>query len=233
MKNWDTMRINWFDPSEAFTGALLFFPCAANIFFAFGTPVGALSVYRDLNNNSMKRIKKVFNRSVITEFIIYSLIALCGYLSQPQSTPQLIIDRMSVFSSDIVMTIGKIGYFFTIVIAYIVNYICCKISIVNLLCDHPDQFTQKLNVIVTAITVLTTTVIGCLYANVVDYLSFLGGFLAVILTYMIPTIIHIKSTSHKWYHPAIIFPFVTTVILVFIGWSGAIIVLRNIITNTH
>ena len=173
----------------------------------------------------------VFNRSLGLEFLIYALIAFCGYLSQTVSTPKLIIDRKTVFSTDIVMTIGKMGFFLTITIAYIVNYICCKISLINITCDHPDQFTNKMNIIITLITITLTTSIGCLYSNVVDYLSFLGGFLAVVLAYLIPTMLHVKVTHWPKTSLKVVIPIITTAIMVIIGWTGAIMVIINIITG--
>lgn len=215
----------------AFKQDLLFFPCFAGIFYSFGTPVGCLPIYRDLSNKTIKRIRKVFNRSIGLEVIMYIIITYSGYFSQTVNTPKIIIDRKSIFNNDIVMTLGKIGFFITITVAYIVNYICCKISIINIAFNNPEKFTNKINFIVTLIVVLLTTTIGCLYSNVVDYLSFLGGLLAVVLTYLIPTLLHIKVTSHHKYSYKVIIPLICTLLIVAIGWTGAIIVVLNIITG--
>lgn len=177
----------------------------------------------------MKRINKLVHRSVSLETIIYALISICGFLSQPLNTPAIIIDKDSIFENDIIMTIGKIGLFFTIFVAYVVNYICCKLCLINLLCEDPDEFTSMKNVLVTFITVMSTTLLGCLYSGVTDYLALLGGFVTVVLTYLIPTYIYLKTSEHKWYSPKIVFPVIITGVIFLIGWIGGIVTLKNMI----
>lgn len=208
-----------------------FFSCFGGIVFAFGTPVGALPVYKDLTDNSRKRIRKVYNRSIILEFVIYFLFGLSGYLTAPIDTPSMIIDRASIFSNDLLLSIGKTAFLLALLIAFAVNFICCKISIVNLTCNSPQEFTNKKNFIVTFISLILVTSLACLYAKVNDYLDFLGGLIAVTLSFLIPTLLHLKVTTKPLTHWRVVIPIIMAVIICFLGYSGAIMVLIKIISG--
>lgn len=222
---------NWFDPSLAFGSDMQFFSCFGGIVFAFGTPVGALPVFKDLTDNTRKRIRKVYNRSIISEFIIFFSFGLSGYLTAPIDTPIMIIDRTTIFANDIILSIGKTAFLIAIMIAFAVNFICCKISIINLTCNSPEEFTTKRNFIVTLISLVGITSLACLYAKVNDYLDFLGGLIAVTLSFLIPTLLHLKVTTKSWTHWRVVIPIIMGFIICFLGYSGAIMVLIKIISG--
>lgn len=165
------------------------------------------------------------------EFFIYMSIAFCGYFAVPINTPEIFIDRKNDWGNDLVMTIGKIALTFTILLAFVVNYICCKISIINLVCKSPEDFTKKKNIFITLGIIIFTTLVGVLYSKVTPYISFLGGLLAVILTYLVPTMIHVKITHFPLSSPRVFIPIIISGLLTLCGWTAAVLVLKDIITN--
>jgi amino acid permease len=220
------LKYNWFDMSAGFTNKVEFFPGFASIFFAFGTPVGALPVLKELNNNNQRRTKKVYNLSVLFLITFYLLVAVCGYFSVPMNTPSLIIDRNSIFSNDIAMSIGKILFMISLLFSYAVNYICAKISVVNIFFVN-KEFTEFHNYIITIGSVIATTVIGCAYSKVNDYMNIMGGFIAVILTNILPTYMYVKTSKHDKYSWKTIVPVTMATVTVIIGWTAGIITIKN------
>ena len=51
---------NFFDISKGFDENYSFFSSFSSIFFIFGTPLGALPIFKELNNSISRRIKKVY-----------------------------------------------------------------------------------------------------------------------------------------------------------------------------
>jgi len=47
----------------------------------------------ELNNAIERRIKKIFKRSLLMEFVLYWLTGVAGYLSMLDATPSLFINR--------------------------------------------------------------------------------------------------------------------------------------------
>ena len=51
----------------------------------------------ELKSTTKKRINKVFIRAIGIDAICYCIIGISGYLTQPLQTPDLIIERKSIF----------------------------------------------------------------------------------------------------------------------------------------
>lgn len=134
---------NLFNVGKGFTSALMFFRCSATIFFAFTCHVGAFPIYRTLNNNEDRRIKKVFRRSVILIFSIYLLVTVCGFLTQPYKTPSLIIFRDKLFDNDIIMIIAQLLLSVTLTLAIPSNYQALRLSVLQIFCKTNEIETKK------------------------------------------------------------------------------------------
>ena len=89
---------------------------------------------------------------------IYILIGILSYLTQPIDTPDLIIERKSVFKKDYFMIIGRI------------------LLTLTLLGKIAPNYSTFLNCILTIPLLLFSTLIVVLYQNIGDYVDFLGSF---------------------------------------------------------
>lgn len=224
---------NWIDPSPGLTKELLFFTSFANIFFSFGVPVGALPIYKGLKNNIIRRVEKVFLRSVITEGIVFIFLGTCGYLSVPLDTPPLIVYRTSIFNSDWILSIGKVLLILTVLFSYAPNFICIKITIIDLFFPrHRDNIPFVLNMTITLVIILSSTTIGCLYSNITSYLAILGGFLAVIIANGFPALLYLKVSDTPMSSWKSIFIIVFNVIYIGAGWFAGFITILNIIRGS-
>jgi sodium-coupled neutral amino acid transporter 11 len=140
----ETTHLNVWDASKGFTYNLYFFKGTATLFYAYSCHVGAFPVYKELKNNVLRRIKKVFARSVILDGTFYAIVGLTGYLSNPIDTPDLIIERYKLFKSDIIMTLGWIAFIFTLIMKIPANYNSFRVTLINLLGYEDSEISNKL-----------------------------------------------------------------------------------------
>jgi amino acid permease len=188
-------HLNIWDVSSGFTKDLNFFKGTATLFYAYSCHIGAFPVYKELNNNVLRRIQKVFRRSLILDASFYILVGFTGYLSNPIDTPALIIERYQLFSNDYVMTIGRISFIFTLIMKIPVNYNSFRIAFLGLLGKDTNNIPNTLyinityfirNLVITVSTLSLSCFVGALYGDVEDYISLLGSFCAVIISFLIP-----------------------------------------------
>ena len=130
--------INWYDMSQGFTSDLYFFKGSATIFFAFTCHVGAFPVFKSLKNNGMRRIQKVFKRSILLDSILYILLGTAGYLSVPYNVPPLIIDRVNIFENDYPMIFGRLGIAITLILTLPANYNAFRLSMLEQIYGNTD-----------------------------------------------------------------------------------------------
>ena len=109
-QNFNIEELKWIDFNwnifEGFTVALFAYTCHTNIF----------AVGLELKRPVMRRMNKIFFRAVGYEFIIYTTIAVTGYLSFLDKTTDIVIDRLPLPDSkyDVFMTFGKILMIFNL-----------------------------------------------------------------------------------------------------------------------
>jgi amino acid permease len=137
-------HLNIWDIGTGFTNKLYFFKGTATLFYAYSCHVGAFPIYKELKNNVLRRIQKVFRISIILNGSFYMIIGFTGYLGNPLQTPELIIERYKLFNSDIIMTIGWIAFFFTLVMKIPANYNSFRISLVTILGYEDSEISKKL-----------------------------------------------------------------------------------------
>jgi amino acid permease len=143
MKNHTLNEFNWYDFSTGFDKHLYFFRGSATVFFAYTCHIGAFPVYKTLRNNIQRRINKVFQRSIILDFVIYLLVAVCGFLTQPLDTPSLIINRNKLFTNDFFMIVARLLMAVNLLLSAPPNFNSFRISILGLI-SETDEVSNKL-----------------------------------------------------------------------------------------
>lgn len=128
-------HINVYNIDRAFTSDLKFFGALATFFFAYSCQHGALPIFNKLNNKSIKRINKVFSRSVLLDFLFFAAYGVVGYLTQPLGLNGLILNRIDIDkdngSKDILMSVCRLLIFFLIICKIPINFNAMRISIMK------------------------------------------------------------------------------------------------------
>lgn len=133
LKNNPSSSVNWYDLSTGFTPELNFFRGTATVFFAYTCHVGAFPVYKTLKHNVIRRINKVFRRSILLDAFVYVIVGTCGFLTQPIGTPDLIIYREPKFGGiDLAMLIARLLIAVNLTLSAPANYNAFRLSILEL-----------------------------------------------------------------------------------------------------
>lgn len=70
-----------------------FFSSCALTFFAFTCQIQLLPIYSELINPNYRRIKKVVVRSLLIDFVAYTVVACAGYFSTFNFTSTIVVER--------------------------------------------------------------------------------------------------------------------------------------------
>ena len=124
------LKITWFNSSinNIFSAFII-------ILFAYICQAGVFVVLNELKEPTFRRMKKVISRSVITDFIFYSVVSFFGYISTKNYTAEMITDREPYTPGkvDYAMNIGRIFLYIAIIIHIPINYHPFRRSMFNLL----------------------------------------------------------------------------------------------------
>jgi len=137
-------HLNIWDISKGFTENSYFFKGTATLFYAYSCHIGAFPIYKELKNNVLRRIQKIFLRSILMDATFYMVVGITGYLSNPISTPDLIIERYKLLGNDFVMTIGWLMFIFTLMMKIPANYNSFRISLLGLLGYQGIEFSDNM-----------------------------------------------------------------------------------------
>jgi uncharacterized HAD superfamily protein len=94
-------------------------------------------------NPNAKRMMKVIGRSLAVDCIFYCSIALVGYFSTFNATPDLVIARPSLSEHDYAMTIGDIAVILVVLISSPANYFPFK-NTINYMMTGTNVMSTKL-----------------------------------------------------------------------------------------
>jgi len=223
-ENWDK-SFNWIDIRDAFKyeEGIPFFGGLATVFYLYSCHAGAFPVYKSLRNNTTRRIKKVFRRSILLDVVIYFLIAAASFITVPNEKIELILYRknLSGFDPDYFIIIAKAGIIFNLFFSTPANYAGFRLSFFELVWGNTNLTNVK-NLIVTGGVLLVVTTIGAVYDKVLQYVELLGGFCSVVYCILIPGLIYVKSGNLKRNKIMKILVIFTVVFLFIFGYIAGI-----------
>ena len=233
-ENWDKIgEMNWINISNAFSleAGVPFFGGISTVFYIYSCHAGTFPVYKTLRNNTTRRIKKVFRRSIILDVCVYFTIAAASFITSPINPPELILYRpnLSGFSPDYFILIAKIGIICNLFFSTPANYAGFRLSFFELIWGNANLTNMK-NFFVTLIILFVVVLIGALYDKILEYIELFGGFCSVIYTILIPGLIYVKNDNvpkSKLIKYVTVF---TITILVIIGYTaGVLTILFNMV----
>ena len=210
---------NYFDITRALKGDLNIFSCLATIFFSYTCHIGAFPVYSTLKNNISRRINKVFRRSILLDTFIYISVGVAGFFTMPIDTPQLIIYRKSIYNNDFFMSLARAGIAISLILNTPPNYNSFRISFFEVF-FKTNVIDNKKNFFVTVTTLVCCTSIAIVYKDILTYISLLGGFCSVIIAFLIPGLIYVKTNEFKLSHYKNVLSLMLVVLLCTIGWTA-------------
>ena len=213
---YDDVELNYYDIISGLKGDMKLLQSIITVFYAFSCHTGAFPVLSTLYNPTEKRQKKVIRRAIYIDIISYLIIGASGYLTQPINTPDLIIERNKLFNSDWIMTIGEICFILTLLAKISANY-------------NPANFSKKTNILVTAVTLVITTLIASVFQSISDYISLIGSFCTVLISFFIPGLVYIKGNDYSIKNYKNILTIIFISIILILGLTSGAFTIKGII----
>ena len=190
-------KINLMNIRPGFGKDLQFLQSISTIIYAFACHVGVFPVLNSLHNPTRKRVQKVFRRATLLDIVCYLIIGISGYLSQPEHTPDLIVERDKIFKNDFLMTIGQMLFIFTLIAKICANYNGLRTTLLIQMDYDPIEYPNNVNFIMTVISLSITTFIAAIFQKISDYISLIGSFCSVFIAIVMPGMIYIKDNGKK------------------------------------
>ena len=212
-------NINFLDLKFGFDKNLEFFQSISTIIYAFECHVGLFPVLSSLQKPTRVRVQKVLRNAILIDVISCMIISLSGYLSQPFNTPELILERHTIFKHDFLMTTGLILFICTLVTKIGANYNGFRSTILNVFKYDINNYPNSINFAITFITLFFTTFITAFFSkkHIADYISLSGTFCSIIVVILMPAMIYIKGNDFPIYHYKNIFTIIIMLIVSSIG----------------
>jgi amino acid permease len=179
-------HLNVYDLSKGADKDLNIIRPFVTLFFAYTSQNALFPIIEVLKDRTKKKVDKIFYISSIIDCLIYILIGILGYLTQPIDTPDLIIERKSIFKKDYFMIIGRMLLTLTLIGKIAPNFNAMRSTLLSSFGYDTNNYSNFLNCIITIPSVLVSTLITVLYQKVGDYVDFLGSFSSIFFCFTIP-----------------------------------------------
>lgn len=112
-----------------------FFNGCSITFFSFTCQASILPIFSELVNPNEKRMMKVIGRSLLIDCLFYCAIALVGYFSTLESTPDLVIARPQIDGKDYFMTVSCLAVILVVLVSSPANYFPFKNTLNYMITD--------------------------------------------------------------------------------------------------
>ena len=225
-------KINIIDLGPGFGKDMQFLKSISTIIYAFSCHVGVFPVLNSLRNPTRKRVQKLFRISTFLDIICYLIIGFSGYLSQPQKTPDLILERDKIFNNDFFMTLGQMLFIFTLIAKICANYNGLRTTLLILMKYDPIEYPNNVNLIITVTCLVTSTFIAAVFQKISDYISLIGSFCSVFISVVMPGMIYIKDNDKTLLSLKNILAILFVIILSLFGLFTSFCTIRGIMDHT-
>ena len=187
---------NWTDLGKAFTKKLDFFKGMACLFGAYACHVGIFPTFSGFKNqeNGLKQMKLSIFFSTTLNTVLHILAIVCSFLTEPINPEDLIIYRKDKDKGkDLPMTIASLLIAFSLMTTTPTNYFGLRLSIANSFAK--GKISNRFNYILTFASMYGCALVAALYDKVLNYLSYIGGFITVFVCYLFPALLYIYSSG--------------------------------------
>ena len=224
----DKFHINIIDIFSGIKNKIKIFEAMSTIFYAFSCHVGVFPVLETFHNPTEVRVKKLFKYSILTDIICYCVIGISGYLTQPENTPDLIIQRYKINKRDYLMTFGQMCFVLTLVAKICANYNALRECMYNLVHIKNKKKPEYLNKILTFEVLMLTTLATVIFQSISDYIVLIGSFCSIIISCLIPGIIYIKDNKYPIFHVKNLLVMIVIFMLSLTGFTSGCYTIKKI-----
>ena len=228
IENDESTHANWTHLENAFKKDLDFFKGMANLFCAYACHPNIFPVYAGFKEDKGDRSEGLKKMSLGTIFatllttILHIVSIVCSFLTDPITPEDLVIYRKNKDNNkDIFMAIAKLAVFASLIFTLPAYYFTLRLSIANSFMN--GKVTPKFNRIFTFCSVFGCAIIAIVYDKILNYLSYIGGFISVFICYLIPILLYIKAYRKPITYWKNLIQLILAIILCIIGVTAGIL----------
>lgn len=163
-------------------------------FFAFYCQVGFFPAIENLEKYDTLHINKLVKRSLYFDIFFYSIIAITGYLSTFESTPDLVVTRKPFppYSYDVFLMIAQISIAGALCITIPLNFVPLRTSIFNHIFSN-QELTYTKTILASGIFTIASGILTVFLPDITSVLSIVGGIGCVAISYVIPLLAYLST----------------------------------------
>ena len=187
---------NWINLGDAFDKKLSFFIGLSSLFAAYSCHPGVFPIYAGFKfqENGLNKMKWGTFLGTLLTTILHIISITCSFLTDPYSPEDLIVYRKNKGNGkDIAMVIAKLFVSLSLIFTYPGYFFALRLSIANSFTG--GQINNKFNYLFTFLSTFGCGIVAAVYDKILNYLSYIGGFLSVFICYMFPTLLCIYSSE--------------------------------------
>ena len=235
-ENDESTHMNLTHIENAFKKDLDFFKGMANLFCAYACHPNIFPVYAGFKEDKGDRSEGLRKMSLGTIFATILTTALhivsivCSFLTDPITPEDLVIYRKNKDNDkDIFMAIAKFAVFISLIFTLPAYYFTLRLSIANSFMN--GKVTPKFNRIFTFCSVFGCAIVAIVYDKILNYLSYIGGFISVFICYLIPILLYIKAYGKPITYWKNLIQLILAIILCIIGVTAGILTIIDDVTG--
>ena len=189
-------HVNWINLGNAFDKKLQFFTGLSTLVAAYSCHTGVFPVYAGFKfqEGGLQKMRMGTFLGTLLTTILHIISITCSFLTDPYTPEDLIVYRKSKDDGkDIAMLIAKLCVSVSLVFTYPGYYFALRLSVANSFTK--GQINNTFNLIFTFASAFGCGLIAALYDKILNYLSYIGGFISVFICYLFPTLLYIYSSG--------------------------------------
>ena len=214
---------NWVNLGDAFTKDLDFFKGMASLFAAYACHTGVFPVYSGFKyqDNGLKKMKYGTLFATILTTALHIISIVCSFLTNPYNPEDLVIYRQQKGNGkDVAMTIAKLFISLSLIFTLPGYYFGLRLSIANSFTG--GKISNKFNYIFTFASCFGCALVAAIYDKILNYLSYIGGFISVFICYLYPCLLYIYSSGKPLTYWKNMLEFILALILCVVGYIAGI-----------
>ena len=180
-----------------------FFSACGVTFFAYQCQPTFFPVYNDLENPTVARISKVVFRSIMFEYLLYVIVAGCGYLSFLDETLPVITNNSAINPLfQCLFNIARVMVYVKLTISIPINFNPLKRTFYDFIygsaenLKEPQYFFINLsNTFVTVGLLSVSTFVAIVFPKIVSVISLIGSVASVIIGFVLPCFCYLKAVK--------------------------------------
>ena len=225
---------NWINLGDAFKKDLDFFKGIANLFTAYACHPGIFPVYAGFKhfypNKGVREMKiSTFFATLLTTALHFVSI-IVSFLTDPYQPEDLVIYRKNKGSGkDVWMVIARLFVSLSLFFTLPGYYFPLRLSFANVF--FGGKYSNKFNIFFTFITCYICAAVASVYDKILNYLSYIGGFISVFICYLIPVLAYLYSKNEKLTKWNNLIELIGVGVLIIVGITGGIVTIMDDVTN--